>query len=75
MIDRVQEFLDERNIAYAGDCVSISSPGFAGAGTLENVTVTIQLPTEGNLLVPSSLFGDMNISASVTMRKEYQNLQ
>jgi hypothetical protein len=75
VIDRVQEFLDERNIAYTGDCVSISSPGFWGAATLENVTVTVLLPTEGNLLVPSSLFGGVNVSASVTMRKEYQNLQ
>ncbi|MDG2222029.1 MAG: pilus assembly protein [Rubripirellula sp.] len=75
VIDRVQEFLDERNIAYTGDCIAISSPGFGGADTLENVTVTILLPTEGNLLVPSSLFGDMNITASVTMRKEYQNIQ
>ncbi|MCP4886499.1 pilus assembly protein [Rubripirellula sp.] len=75
VIDRVQEFLAERNIAYNGDCVSISSPGFGGAATLENVTVTVQLPTEGNLLVPSSLFGGVNVSASVTMRKEYQNPQ
>lgn len=75
VVDRVEEFLDERNIAYSGDVVDISSPGFGGADTLENVTVTVNLPAEGNLLIPSSLFGDMNISASVTMRKEYKNLE
>ncbi len=74
VINRVQEFLDERNIAYNGDVVTISSPGFAAAETLENVTVTVNLPTNGNLLIPSALFGDMNVSASVTMRKEYKNL-
>lgn len=75
VIDRVHEFLDERNITYTDDCVSISLPGFGGAATLENITVTVLLPTQGNLLVPSSIFGGVNISASVTMRKEYQNLQ
>jgi len=75
VVNRVEEFLSERNITYSGDVVDISAPGFGGADTLENVTVTVNLPTEGNLLIPSSLFGDMNISASVTMRKEYKNLE
>ncbi|MEM1067874.1 MAG: TadE family protein [Planctomycetota bacterium] len=76
VVDRVEEFLDERNIAYnAGDAITISSPGFGGADTLENVTVTVTLPTDGNLLIPSTLFGQLDISASVTMRKEYQNLE
>ena len=50
------------------------SPGFTGADTLENVTVTVQVPCAGNLLIPSQWFDDLNLSASVTMRKEYQNL-
>lgn len=71
---RVTEFLDERNVVYNGDVVSVSSPGFAAAETLENVTVTVNVPAAGNLLIPSQMFGDMIVSASVTMRKEYKNL-
>jgi hypothetical protein len=71
---RVTEFLDERNVIYNGDVVSVSSPGFASAETLENVTVTVNVPAAGNLLIPSQMFGDMIVSASVTMRKEYKNL-
>ena len=72
--NRVTEFLDERGVSYGGNVVSISSPGFGAANTLENVTVTVNVPAGGNLLVPSQMFGDMTMSASVTMRKEYQNL-
>lgn len=71
---RVTEFLDERGVEYDGSPVTISGSGFGGAATLENVTVTVTLPTDGNLLIPSAMFGGMNISANVTMRKEYQNL-
>ena len=75
VIARVQEFLDERGIAYSsGAAVEISAPGFGGADTLEHVTVTVNVPTEGNLLIPSEMFGGMTLSASVTMRKEYRNL-
>ena len=76
VVNRVEEFLGERNITFnSGDAVTISSPGFGSAETLENVTVTVSIPTQGNLLIPSSLFGEMDISASVTMRKEYRNLE
>jgi hypothetical protein len=71
---RVTEFLDERNVIYNGDVVVIGSPSFESAETLENVTVTVNVPAAGNLLIPSQMFGDMMLSASVTMRKEYQNL-
>ncbi len=75
VVARVTEFLDERNINYdSGSVVNISSPGFTGAATLENVTITVQVPCGGNLLIPSNWFDDMTLSASVTMRKEYQNL-
>lgn len=73
--DRITEFLDERDIAYdGGSVVTVSSPGFGGADTLENVTVTVQVPCAGNLLIPSQWFDNLNLSASVTMRKEYKNL-
>ena len=72
---RVEEFLDERGIVYStGSVVQVGSPGFAAADTLENVTVTVNVPTAGNLLIPSEMFGGMTLSASVTMRKEYRNL-
>lgn len=75
VLNRITEFLDERNINYDGASVlQVSSPGFAGADTLENVTVTVQVPAGGNLLIPSQWFDDLNVSASVTMRKEYKNL-
>ena len=75
VVARVTEFLDERGVEYDGaDVVTVSAPGFAAAETLENVTVTVNVPTAGNLLIPSAMFGDMTVSASVTMRKEYKNL-
>ncbi len=71
----VRDFLDQRNINYnAGNVVTMSSPGFSTAETLENVTITVTVPCGGNLLIPSEMFGDRMMSASVTMRKEYQNL-
>ena len=73
---RITEFLDERDISYDGGSVcTVSSPGFDGADTLENVTVTVQVPCSGNLLIPSQWFDDLTLSASVTMRKEYKNLE
>jgi Flp pilus assembly protein TadG len=71
---RINEFLDERGVDYDGNVASYSGSGFDGAATLENVTVTVNLPTDGNLLIPSAMFGGMTITAEVTMRKEYQNL-
>jgi Flp pilus assembly protein TadG len=72
---RITEFLDERNITHNGaGSVVISGGGFEGAETLEAVTVTVTVPTDGNLLIPSDLFGGMTVSADVTMVKEYENL-
>lgn len=74
VVARVQEFLDERNIDYLGNPCAFSSPDFASADTLENVTVTVTVPCDGNLLIPSVLFAGVNLSADVTLRKEYKNL-
>ena len=74
VIDRVEGFLNERNIQFEDDAVSISSPGFDTADTLENVTVTVSIPSAGNMLVPTQMFGDIMITTSVTMLKEYKNL-
>lgn len=73
---RVTEFLDERNINHNGaGSVVISGGGFGNAETLEAITVTVTVPSDGNLLIPSDLFGGMNVSADVTMVKEYKNLE
>lgn len=74
VIARVEEFLDERSINYDGNPCTFSVPGFDNAGTLENVTTTVTVPCDGNLLIPSVLFAGMDLSADVTLRKEYQNL-
>ncbi|QDT06666.1 TadE-like protein [Rubripirellula lacrimiformis] len=72
---RVREFLDERNIQYqSGSVCTFSSPGFESAETLENVTVTVNIPAAGNLLIPTERFAELIVTASVTMRKEYENL-
>ncbi len=75
VIQRVEEFLKERNIAFtAGGAVTVSSPGFGSADQLENVNTTVPVPCAGNLLIPSAMFADMMMSADVTLRKEYKNL-
>lgn len=73
-IARAEEFLDDRDVVYDGNAVTIASPGFGGAETLENVTVTVTLPCDGNLIAPVGLYAGWNVSANVTMRKEYANL-
>ena len=73
-VRRVLDFLDERNIEHDGaGSVQISGPGFDGAETLEHVTLSVTVPCSDNLLMPSNLYGDLSITASVTMRKEYAN--
>ncbi|MCS7469043.1 pilus assembly protein [Stieleria sp. ICT_E10.1] len=74
VIARVQQFLDERNIQYDGNPCTFSSPDFADADTLENVTTTVTVPCDGNLLIPSVMFSGTSLSADVTLRKEYKNL-
>ena len=72
---RIEEFLDDRGIVYeSGGLVTFSSPDFNSADTLENVTITVTVPTAGNMIIPTSLFGDLDVTSTVTMRKEYKNL-
>ena len=72
-VDRVKDFLDERGVTYdAQKVVVISSPGFDTAQTMEHVTTTVTVPLKGNSLT-GGFFTDQELSASVTMRKEYQN--
>lgn len=72
---RIFQFLDERGIDYEpATAVTISSPSFESADTLEHVTVTVTVRGANNLLVPAPFFADMSFSASVTMRKEFENV-
>lgn len=68
---RIEEFLDERGISHA-NAVTIEDPGFDDADELEHVRTTVSVPAEGNLPF-GWFFGGTQITASVTMRKEFPN--
>lgn len=73
---RITALLDERNIQYdAGSVVTFSGNGFDGAQTLDHVRVTVSVPAATNLISPAKFFGNKQISAAVTMRKEYANFE
>lgn len=74
VIDRVQQFLDERGISYTGNPVSFEGVDFDNAQTLENVKTTVSVPISGNLLIPTDFWGGGQIQAYVVLRKEYKNL-
>ena len=75
VINRISDFLNERNIAFNPSDITISSPGFEDAETLQAVTVTVAIQAAGNLLMPSEVIGDLSIDGSVTMVKEYENVE
>lgn len=75
VINRINEFLGERNIAFEASDVTISAPGFDAAETLQSVTVTVAIRAAENLLMPSEVIGDLAIEGSVTMVKEYENVE
>lgn len=68
---RVEEFLTQRGIDFS-DPVNIQDPGFDDAEELEHVTTTVSVPAAGNLPF-GWFFAGMEISANVTMRKEFTN--
>lgn len=69
---KVSDFLDSRGVTYESDFLEISDPGFNDAEALEHVTVTVNVPCDGNTFT-GWIFTGRYISASVTMRKEFQN--
>lgn len=72
---RVKSLLDQRTITYNNaNVVTISSPGFDTAPALTHVTVTVTVPCANNLISPAKLFMNRNLTASVTVRKQFQNL-
>ena len=68
---RIEEFLDERGITYSNP-VTIEAPSFDDAEELEHVRTTVSVPAAGNLPF-GWFFGGLEISANVTMRKEFPN--
>ncbi len=73
---RVRQLLDERNIVYdAGQVVTFSGTTFDNADTMDHVTLTVQAPAAGNLISATQFFNNTNLSARVTMRKEYANAE
>ena len=69
---RIEEFLDDRGIAYGATPVTFSNPGFDSALELEHVTTTVTVPSAGNLPF-GWFFTGSEVSAQVTMRKEFTN--
>lgn len=70
---RVMEILDDRGISYQESSISISTPSFDAANTLDPVTVTVQVQCQGNMPLTGQLFTNRTIGASVTFRKEFRN--
>ena len=68
---RVREFLDQRGIVY-GNPVFIEDPGFDDANEMEHVRTVVTVPVAGNLPF-GWFFTGTEVSASVTMRKEFRN--
>lgn len=70
----VKAMLDERGISYdSSNVVSIAAPGFNNAETMEHVTTTVTVPLTGNSITGNVFTSNQDISASVTMRKEFAN--
>lgn len=74
VVAKVEEFLTQRGVVYDANAVTISTPSFEDAGTLEHVTITVTVPCAGNMPLTGGLFIGRTIDASVTMRKEFANL-
>jgi len=70
--NRIKGLLKERGVSFGSDVVEISDPSFDTAAALEHVTVTVNVPVNGNLF-SGWIFEGRELDASVTMRKEYAN--
>lgn len=72
-IARARQVLSERGIDIGADGISFDGVTFDDAETLEHVTFIVSVPAAGNLVAPAGLYGDLTLTARVTMRKEFQN--
>jgi len=72
-IARAQQVLNERGIDLGDGGITFEGTTFDNAETLEHVTLVVSVPAAGNLVSPAKLYGDLMLTARVTMRKEFQN--
>ncbi|EMI46568.1 MULTISPECIES: TadE family protein [Pirellulaceae] len=72
-IARVQQVLNERGIQFGSGAISFEGATYDSAETLEHVTLVVTVPAAGNLAAPAGLYGDLQLTARVTMRKEFEN--
>ena len=77
VLARVQEVLDDRQIdmtaSNPGVGITIDPPDFSGLDALDPITVTIVAPTAGNSIFIFDHLANRNVSASVTMVREFDN--
>ena len=70
----IEDFLEQRGVSYDEQSITISDPGFDDAETLQHVTITVSVPCQNNMPLTGGLFTSRSLAASVTMRKEFENL-
>ncbi|MEM1228749.1 MAG: TadE family protein [Planctomycetota bacterium] len=71
--ERIHEILEERGVTYVDSRVEFEGASYDDAETLEHVTLVVTVPTADNLLAPAGLYNDLNVTARITMRKEFEN--
>ncbi|MFT5299781.1 MAG: hypothetical protein ACI814_000554 [Mariniblastus sp.] len=77
VLDRVQEMLNDRQVDIpSGDPalgVTVTPSDFSGLGELDPITVKITAPTAGNSIFIFDSMANRNVSASVTMVREFDD--
>ena len=76
--DAARQHLDDRGISYSSDIASVitATPDPAVAGTLDPISVSIQVDCDSNLRLrwlSRSFFAGKKLGAEVSMLKEYTN--
>lgn len=69
VIDRAQAVLDARNIT--GSTITVTPADFAGLNALDTITVHIVAPTAGNSLYIFDFMVGRDVSAEVSMVREF----
>lgn len=71
--NRLIEVLADRQILLPddGSGITITPSDFSGLGELDPITVTLRVPTAGNSLYIFDSLVNRNVSASVTMVREF----
>ena len=75
-ITAATQILNDRGVSNSGRVITVS-PDPNTATILTPITVTVRVPTNGNTVIPTpnwfTWFGNMEVSGTVVMRKEYAN--